>query len=167
MVEVKEGRSVLHCHDDRAHGNDVGAAICRIDRTRANQLSRSGEPRHGKLIEGTVTQMYSYKGLAYMFTPRFKFGEEKRSICTCILSVRLTISAFQPSVAIRSSLPSGAVLPSAEPCACDPGAVCDTFRSSFCGEDIANYPLDEINVSSLIIVHTSQKHTHCTVTLGD
>ena len=51
------------------------------------------------------------------------------------------------------------MLPSAEPCACDPGEVCDQFRSSFCGEDIANYPVDEINVSSsFFIVHTPKRN---------
>ena len=67
MIEVKVGRHILHnlepnYHDGGADGNNVGAAIGRINRIRANQLSRSGEPRHGKLMEGinsTFKQMYA------------------------------------------------------------------------------------------------------------
>jgi len=58
------------------------------------------------------------------------------------------VNRDSPSVASRGgSLPpsGGAVLPKPADCACDPGEVCDTFRSSFCGEDIDNYPVDEIN----------------------
>ena len=52
--------------------------------------------------------------------------------------------SFQPLVASRSGI--GGVLPSAEPCPCD-GSSSLCGDSSFCGEDIANYPVDEINVS--------------------
>ena len=45
----------LECHDGGADaGDDVGAAIGRIDCMRANKLSRSGEQRPGKLNEGST-----------------------------------------------------------------------------------------------------------------
>ena len=50
-------------------------------------------------------------------------------------------------MASRSGI--GGVLPSAEPCPCD-GSSSLCGDSSFCGEDIANYPVDEINVSSAL-----------------
>ena len=50
-------------------------------------------------------------------------------------------------MASRSGI--GGVLPSAEPCPCD-GSSSLCGDSSFCGEDIANYPVDEINVSQAL-----------------